>query len=42
MWTANRLSELPPYLFVEIDRRKREAIAAWDRLQAAYHEAKAD
>lgn len=28
MWTAKRLSELPPYLFVEIDRRKREAIAA--------------
>lgn len=27
-WRANRLDELPPYLFVEIDRRKREAIAA--------------
>ncbi len=27
-WWADRLSELPPYLFVEIDRRKREAIAA--------------
>lgn len=27
-WTAHRLSELPPYLFVEIDRKKREAIAA--------------
>lgn len=27
-WRANRLDELPPYLFVEIDRKKREAIAA--------------
>jgi len=27
-WRANRLGELPPYLFLEIDRRKREAIAA--------------
>lgn len=27
-WAAQRLSELPPYLFVEIDRKKREAIAA--------------
>lgn len=27
-WWADRLGELPPYLFVEIDRRKREAIAA--------------
>jgi LL-diaminopimelate aminotransferase len=27
-WWAHRLEELPPYLFVEIDRRKREAIAA--------------
>ncbi len=27
-WRANRLDELPPYLFVETDRRKREAIAA--------------
>jgi LL-diaminopimelate aminotransferase len=27
-WTAQRLDELPAYLFVEIDRRKREAIAA--------------
>lgn len=25
---ANRLDQLPPYLFVEIDRKKREAIAA--------------
>lgn len=28
MFTADRLSQLPPYLFVEIDRRKRAAIAA--------------
>ncbi len=28
MWQAERLSQLPPYLFVEIDRKKREAIAA--------------
>lgn len=27
-WHAERLSQLPPYLFVEIDRRKREALAA--------------
>jgi len=27
-WAAKRLSELPPYLFLEIDRKKREAIAA--------------
>lgn len=27
-WQAQWLDELPPYLFVEIDRRKREAIAA--------------
>jgi LL-diaminopimelate aminotransferase len=27
-WRADRLSQLPPYLFVEIDRRKKEAIAA--------------
>jgi LL-diaminopimelate aminotransferase len=27
-WRANRLDELSPYLFVEIDRRKREALAA--------------
>ena len=27
-WRADRLSELPPYLFVEIDRRKRAALAA--------------
>ena len=27
-WRANRLDELPPYLFVQIDRKKREAIAA--------------
>ena len=26
-WRANRLSELPPYLFSEIDRKKREAMA---------------
>ncbi len=28
MFTADRLNQLPPYLFVEIDRRKREAITA--------------
>jgi len=27
-WRAERLSKLPPYLFVEIDRKKKEAIAA--------------
>ncbi len=27
-WSAQRLSKLPPYLFVEIDRRKRAALAA--------------
>jgi len=27
-WRANRLDELPPYLFVEIDRKKRAAIEA--------------
>ena len=27
-WQSERLSQLPPYLFVEIDRKKREAIAA--------------
>ena len=27
-WRANRLGELPPYLFAEIDRKKREAIAS--------------
>ncbi len=27
-WRAERLSQLPPYLFVEIDRRKRQAIEA--------------
>ncbi len=27
-WRADRLNELPPYLFVEIDRKKREAIEA--------------
>jgi len=27
-WWADRLGALPPYLFVEIDRRKREAVAA--------------
>jgi len=27
-WRADRLSQLPPYLFAEIDRRKREALAA--------------
>ena len=27
-WRAHRLDELPPYLFVEIDRQKREAVAA--------------
>ncbi len=27
-WRAHRLGELPPYLFVEIDRKKREAIEA--------------
>ncbi len=27
-WRAERLTQLPPYLFVEIDRRKKEAIAA--------------
>lgn len=27
-WSAERLSRLPPYLYVEIDRRKREAIEA--------------
>ncbi len=27
-WRADRLAELPPYLFVDIDRKKREAIAA--------------
>lgn len=27
-WRAERLTKLPPYLFAEIDRRKREAIAA--------------
>ena len=27
-WHADRLSKLPPYLFVETDRRKREALAA--------------
>ncbi|MEK6676680.1 MAG: LL-diaminopimelate aminotransferase [Planctomycetota bacterium] len=27
-WHAERLSQLPPYLFVEIDRKKRAAIAA--------------
>ncbi len=27
-WRAERLDQLPPYLFVEIDRGKREAIAA--------------
>lgn len=27
-WWADRLGELPPYLFVEIDRRKRDAVAA--------------
>jgi len=27
-WRANRLNELPPYLFVEIDRKKRAAIEA--------------
>jgi LL-diaminopimelate aminotransferase len=27
-WRANRLGQLPPYLFVDIDRKKREAIAA--------------
>jgi LL-diaminopimelate aminotransferase len=26
-WTARRLADLPPYLFVEIDRRKRQALA---------------
>jgi len=28
IWSAERLNQLPPYLFVEIDRKKREAIAA--------------
>jgi LL-diaminopimelate aminotransferase len=28
MWHAERLSKLPPYLFVEIDRKKRAAIEA--------------
>jgi LL-diaminopimelate aminotransferase len=28
MWHAERLSQLPPYLFVEIDRKKRVAIEA--------------
>ncbi|HUU82830.1 MAG TPA: LL-diaminopimelate aminotransferase [Phycisphaerae bacterium] len=27
-WRADRLNQLPPYLFVEIDRQKRKAIAA--------------
>jgi len=27
-WQASRLNDLPPYLFAEIDRRKREAIEA--------------
>lgn len=27
-WRADRLGQLPPYLFVEIDRKKKEAIAA--------------
>lgn len=27
-WRSNRLAELPPYLFVEIDRKKRAAIEA--------------
>lgn len=27
-WQAHRLEQLPPYLFVEIDRKKREALAA--------------
>lgn len=27
-WRAERLNQLPPYLFVEIDRKKKEAIAA--------------
>jgi LL-diaminopimelate aminotransferase len=27
-WSADRLSQLPPYLFFEIDRKKREAIEA--------------
>ncbi|MFQ5414637.1 MAG: LL-diaminopimelate aminotransferase [Phycisphaerae bacterium] len=27
-WRAERLSRLPPYLFVEIDRKKQEAVAA--------------
>ncbi len=27
-WRAERLGQLPPYLFVEIDRKKKEAIAA--------------
>ena len=27
-WSAERLSKLPPYLFVEINRKKREALAA--------------
>ena len=27
-WHADRLSQLPPYLFVEIDRKKNGALAA--------------